>query len=499
MQDDEENPKLWVFLAVLVGVLAWKGPQWLAFERGVQAYLYGYPLVVADMTQRFMTAPAAIAAHRPGSAPINRLAHMRTYPTPGFNVVVAPNSDTLYSSAWLDLSSGPVILHTPDMHGRWMLMELLDAWSNVFASLGTRSYGFAERTYAIVGPGWTGTLPAGVVRVDSPTRMAWLIGRTYTAGVADYDAVHRFQDQYELAPLSEFGKVEARTFESASAPAVTPEQPMDIDTPVVEQVAALGASDYFGQLALLMKHNSPAPADAPMLATLASLGIEPGKPFNIDALSASERSGLDDAMWFVKAMFDVRLPGSQGDLGIGPAGHAFFNGVTWLTDKLKLTFRNNWMIPLNLGTYGTDYPLRGIITLIGYGINGPADAVYPNTTIDADGKRLNGANRYVLHFDKGQLPPAREFWSVSLYNDMSFLVENPINRYALGDRDPLKFNADGSLDIFVQQARPDAAKLSNWLPAPSDNFKLVMRIYGPSAAVLNGNWAPEPVRRVAAN
>ena len=486
--------RLCISLVVVVAVFAWKGPQWLAFGKGVQAYLYGYPLIVAEMTERVMTAPEAIATQRPGAAPVNRLAHLRDYPDANFNAVVVPNADTLYSLAWLDLSKEPVLLRTPDMQGRWVLMAVLDAWSNAFASLGTRNYGSAERTYALVGPGWTGTLPAGVVRVDSPTNTAWLIGRTYTAGRNDFEAVHRVQDQYSLAPLSQFGKADA-----APSLAATPGAEVDIETSAPEQVAALGAAEYFDRLAQLMKANPPAPADAPMVATLASLGIEAGKRFDFEALSSADRRGLDDAVWFVKALFDVRIPGSQGKLDMGPVTRAFVKGATKLTDMVKLNVQNQWRIPLNIGIYGTDYPLRAIVTLLGYGANVPADAVYPLTSFDADGQRLNGANRYVLHFDKANMPPAEVFWSVTLYTDEFFYFTNPLKRYALGDRDSLKFNADGSLDIHVQKDKPDADKESNWLPAPSDGFMLVMRLYHPAPEVMNGKWAPSAVQRLAAN
>lgn len=354
--------KLWLLIALAAAVLAWKGPQWLPFEKGVRACLYGYPLVLAEATQRVMTAPAAIDRQMPGSARANQFAHVRDYPDAGFNAVTIPNADTLYSLAWLDLSREPVLLRTPDMHGRWLLMAVLDGRSNAFAALGTRNYGFAERTYALVGPGWSGTLPAGVVRVDSPTNTAWLIGRTYTAGRKDFDAVHKVQDQYVLATLSQFG-----TAAATPPPAVTTERAVDIDTPAVEQVAALNASEYFGRLSRLMKGNPPAPADAPMVATLASLGIEPGKRFDFDALSAAQRRGLEEAIWFVKAMFELRMPGSQGKLELGPAEHAFFK--VFNLDKLKMNVRNHWRLPLNLGTYGTDYGLRAIVALLGYGAN----------------------------------------------------------------------------------------------------------------------------------
>jgi len=488
------KPKLWILIAAAAIGLAWKGPQWLAFEKGVRAYLYAYPLVIADMTERLMTAPSAIAAQKPGAAPVNRLAHMRDYPDKNFTAVVIPNADTLYSLAWLDLSGEPVLLHTPDMQGRWVLFGVLDAWSNAFAALGTRNYGSAERTYALVGPGWTGTLPDEAVRIDSPTKTAWLIGRTYTAGRKDFEAVHRVQDRYSLAPLSQFGKPDA-------APSVvgTPDPTLDIETPAVEQVAALAAAEYFGRLAQLMKDNPPAPADAPMVATLASFGIEAGQRFDFEGLSTAERRGLEDAIWFVRALFDVRIPGSQGKLELGPVARAFFQGVTQLTDKVKLNVQNRWRMPLNLGVYGTDYPLRAIVTLLGYGANVPADAVYPLTWFDADGQKLSGANRYVLHFDKDNMPPAAVFWSVTLYTDKYFYFTNPLKRYALGDRDSLTFNADGSLDIFIGNDKPDADKESNWLPAPPDGFILVMRLYHPAAKVLNNQWAPPAPQRLAAN
>ncbi len=155
-------------------------------------------------------------------------------------------------------------------------------------------------------------LPDGVVRIDSPTKTAWLIGRTYTAGRKDFEAVHKVQDQYSLAPLSQFGKPDA-------APSLvgTADPTLDIETPAAEQVAALGAAEYFGRLAQLMKDNPPAPADAPMVETLASLGIEAGKPFDFEALSKAERRGLEDAIWFVKALFDERIPGFAGRTGNG--------------------------------------------------------------------------------------------------------------------------------------------------------------------------------------
>jgi hypothetical protein len=475
-------------LALVLILAAWTGPQALTFARGVKAYLYGYPLITADMTRRVMTAPGV---HRMGAGPVNQFSHAAQFPDHHFRDVVAPNADTLYSIAWLDLSAEPMILHTPDMQRRWLLMEVLDGWSNAFASLGTRVYGYGARDYAIVGPRWQGTLPSGVTRVDCPTDLAWIIGRTYTAGTADYEAVHAVQRQYTLVPLSHFG-----TTYTPPPPDATPDPAVDVHTPVVTQVAQLDAARYFDRLAQLMADNPPAPADAPMVRTLARLGIVPGHPFDFAALNASDRRALDGAVWFVKGLFDARARGTQGDLGLTPFQESLFRGLTALGNKILMNVKNGWQIALNIGQYGTRYPLRAIVTLVGFGANVPADAVYPMTTVDSDGNRLNGASAYLLHFGRDALPPADVFWSLTMYDEQSFLVDNPIGRYTLGDRDRLQFNPDGTLDIRVQADSPGKELEANWLPAPRGNFKLVMRLYGPRPEVLEGRWAPPAVKRV---
>jgi hypothetical protein len=156
---------------------------------------------------------------------------------------------------------------------------------------------------------------------------------------------------------------------------------------------------------------------------------------------------------------------------------------------------NGWRVERGLGRYGTDYPLRALVTLIGLGANLAEDAVYPMANVDGDGKALSGANRYVIHFPAGELPPANAFWSVTMYDDNQFLVHNPLDRFALGDRDPLRFNADQSLDLYIQTAAPGPDKQANWLPAPKGGFNVILRIYHPKAAVLDGTWEPPPIVR----
>jgi hypothetical protein len=221
----------------------------------------------------------------------------------------------------------------------------------------------------------------------------------------------------------------------------------------------------------------------------------PGQPFDVASLGESDRQALDDAAWIAKALFEVRAAGTQGNLALSATQRWIFESLMSLTNKALLNIHNGWMIQLNIGTYDVRYPLRAIVTLVGYGANAAADAVYPITVVDGDGQRLTGEQAYTLHFDAKQLPPVDAFWSLTLYDEAGFFVANPIDRFALGDRDPLHYNADGSLDLVVSRKVPAAADSSNWLPAPTGRFKLIMRLYNPRREVLDGRWVPPPVMK----
>ncbi|WP_187631754.1 DUF1254 domain-containing protein [Paraburkholderia sp. UCT31] len=470
-------------------------PYWLAFKNGVQAYLYAYPLITMDMTKRVMTAPAPMTEgdvqRKPGAGPANQFSHVKAFPDHTFKDVVAPNADTLYSIAWLDLQAEPMVLSMPDMHDRWVLMEVLDAWTNAFASLGTRQYGAEAKQYLISGPGWNGAVPDGMILIKSPTAMNWIIGRTYTRGPTDFAAVHQVQAQYHLVPLSRFLQ-----HQENDAATLRTDLSIDTQTPVVTQVARLNAQDYFSRMSMLMGDNPPSPADAAMVEKLRHLGIEPGKPLVWKRMDPTTRRALEDSVWFVRALFDARSPGTQGLTDINPVERALFSATTSGMDKVLLNVRNGWRIPLNLGQYETRYPLRAIVSLVGLGANGPKDAVYPMTAIDAKGNPLTGEIRYVLHFDRDRLPPTKAFWSLTMYDDKMFFVDNSIRRYAIGDRDALHFNPDGSLDLWLQHSRPSDEKVSNWLPAPPGRFKLMLRLYDPKAEVLDGKWVPPSVQQL---
>jgi hypothetical protein len=436
-----------------------------ALDIGTEAYIYGYPLVTMEMTRRVMT---NVARPEGTHAPMGQFTLMREYPTAAFHDVTAPNADTLYSVAWLDLSGEPYILGIPDAKGRYYLMPMLDAWTNVFQVPGKRTTGTNAQKYAITGPGWRGTLPAGLTEYKSPTNLVWIIGRTYCAGTPqDYKEVHELQDQLSLVPLRAFGR-------GYTPPAGRVDPTIDMKTAVRDQVDALDTDAYFKLMADSMKANPPAAADAPVVARMARLGIVPGQAFDMAKLEHATAAALQK----VPQLANERMKAAFMSIG---------------------TFANGWAIMLKTGVYGTDYLDRAFVTAIGLGANRPEDAVYPTSLMAADGKPYDGANKYVIHFDKGGLPSVKGFWSLTMYNAEFFFVENPLNRYTLSERDKLKFNADGSVDLYLQAANPGPDKESNWLPAPEGKFVTMLRLCWPNEtapSILNGTWKPPAVQQV---
>lgn len=433
-----------------------------ALKLGTEAYIYGYPLVTMDITKDVMTNVATPEGTR---GPMGQFVNLREYPNASFKDVTAPNADTLYSAAWLDLSKEPYVLHIPDEGSRYYLMPMLSGWTDVFDVPGKRTTGDKAQDYVIVGPNWKGKLPANLKAVKSPTNLVWILGRTYCTGTPeDYDAVHKLQDQYSVVPLSYYGK-------TYTPPEGTVNPDIDMKTPVRDQVNALDAAAYFGKLAMLMKNNPPAAADASIVKKMAQLGIAPGKDFDFNRLDADAQKGLEQA---VKAGQE-QIMGQEKHAGV---------------------MKNGWIYTTKTGLYGTDYIQRAFIAYYGLGANRPQDAIYPTATVDSAGNKLNGANQYVIHFAKGKLPPVKGFWSLTMYNDQYFFVDNPLNKYTVSERDNLKTNADGSVDLYIQNESPGKDKESNWLPAPTGDFVLMFRFYWPADALIKGTWAPPGVKKI---
>ncbi len=423
----------------------------------VEAYLYGFPLVTMEMTRRVLTNAAEPAR---GRAPMNRFAHVRMFMPPQGKDVIRPNTDTLYSTAWLDLAAGPVVLSLPDTKGRYYLMQVMSAWTEVLAAPGSRVSGTQAQNWVLTGPGWKGTIPPNMKEIRSPTNLVWILGRTYCTGTAeDYALVHALQDQYRLVPLSTWGK-------PYTPAAGTVDPKVDMQTPVRDQVTALSAAEFFRLMVRIMRDNPALPEDAPMLAKMARIGLVPGQDFELSRLPLAVAGGVAGAARLGLARIAARATSTTGVV-------------------------NGWAMNLDLGTYGTDYERRAYVAYAALGANLPQDAVYPLSQ-----GWYSGEGHYVLRFPKDGLPPVNAFWSLTLYDGDGYLVENPLNRSSLGTRDALKPGEDGSVTIYVQHESPGPDKEANWLPAPQGTFTLTFRLYWPKTAppsILDSTWAPPEI------
>jgi hypothetical protein len=465
---------LMLSLGITVGVVACSTPSTQSTASGkpgveeavslaTDAYIYGYPLVTMDMTRKQLTnVVSPDAAH----APVGQLLKLRTYPAVDNHAVTAPNADTLYTMTWLDLSKEPWILSVPDMGDRYYLLPMLDGWTNVFQVPGKRTTGDKAQKYAITGPGWSGTLPEGVTQYKSPTAIVWMLGRIYCTGTPDdYAKVHALQDKFVLVPLSSYGK-------PYTPPAGQIDPNVDMKAAIRDQVDHMDVVAYFTYLAQLMKTNPPAAEDAPMVASMAKIGLVPGQDFDPSKLGAFDKEAIKAVPKLAQAKIMEFFKKAGAPI-------------------------NGWMFTTKTGIYGTDYLDRALITAIGLGANRPQDAVYPTGQKDGSGNDFDAASKkYVIHFDKGQMPPVDGFWSITMYDEHYFFVPNPLNRYTLSQRNKFVTNADGSVDLYLQADSPGKAKEANWLPAPKAKFIPMLRLYWPKQtppSIIDGSWKPPAV------
>lgn len=429
-------------------------------KAGAECYLFGYSLVLMDTTRQSMT------GSNQGDVQVNHFSHVQYFPDHQFRQVVRPNNDTLYSTAWIDLAEDPLVLSVPEVKDRYYVMPLMDAWTNVFASVGTRETGTEAGDYLIAGPDWHGEVPNGLRLIRSPTNMAWMIGRIQTNTAADFDDVAKIQQQFTLTPLNTWG-----TGKPHSTRVVNHNHSQTAKDNPSARVAAMPASDFFSELSRLMGEQPPAETDRPILATLATFGVEPGEPFEFAKLGFVRRKLLEKS---------VDLARSR---------------LLQATRKNRAT-ENGWAVVRDgIGVYGDQYQVRSFVSMIGLGALEPVEAAYPNASLDHEGLPLRGDRRYRVHFDSGKTPPADAFWSLTVYDENGFLTDNEIKRYAIGDRDSLQRNQDGSIDILIQNDRPKG-DISNWLPCPPDDFAVTMRLYLPKSEFLNGHWKLPPIVRL---
>ena len=440
---------------------------------GVDAYLYFYPLITMDVTRRQFT--NVEPGKEFGKGPMNMFTNVPEYPPADFKGVVRPNFDTLYSIAWLDMTQEPLVVSVPDTDGRYYLLPMLDMWSDVFASPGWRTTGTQAATYLVTPPGWRPDLreraveefklPKETQRIDAPTPYVWVIGRTKTDGPADYPAVHKIQSGLKVTRLSDWGK-------APRVPDVKIDPSVDMNTPPKTQVDAMPAARYFAYAAELLKLHPTHITDQPIIAQLRQLGFEPGKSFDLDRAPPAVRVGLAGAPAAGQRLMEWKIP-------------------------TLARVANHWSMNTDtMGVYGNYYLKRAIVAQAGLGANLPEDAIYPLNLGDETGQPLTGAQKYVLHFDKGTMPPVDAFWSITLYDPDGFQVANSLNRFAVSSWMPFQYNPDGSLDLYFQNANPGKDREANWLPAPKGPFNLTMRLYAPQSDALTGRWNPPAVRRM---
>ena len=428
-----------------------------------RAYVYTFP--VHDMYRTRYD-----AVYRTGNtkhADINQFFHERKLADHTFRDFTTPNNDAPYSSAWLDLSREPVIISVPDTAGRYYVLALMDFYTNNFSYIGHRVTGTRKGDYLVAGPGWKGITPGGLILIKSPTDAVWILGRTLVADEADLANVYKIQDQYKLTPLSVWkgGADRAMTVyggRSSAPPAPDPKDPWN----------------YWTIVTLGMTENPPPAGDAPLLAEFARIGIGPGLVFNPDRFSPIQKEIVLQAMAAAAKAFPM-----DGRRGVKRLYGWSYN-------------------PPYIGNFGNHYDYRALISLVGLGALEPAEATYSTALVDRDGQPFTGAARYRLRFSKQDIPPVNAFWSLTMYEVMKdgrgFFTANPINRYSIGDRTKgLKYNADGSLDIYIQHQSPGKDLESNWLPAPPGVFRLTMRMYEPREPVLNGTYTLPGVQRLA--
>jgi hypothetical protein len=430
----------------------------------VRAYVWGYPLVRAAELRQNATRPDDPLATRPATvagAPLNRLGLARALATPETRIGVAPNNDTLYALAFLDTQAGPFVLETPDFGDRYYTFQFGQADTSTEQSFGQRTHGAKLPPLFIYGPQSRGNIPVGMIGVASRYRYLMIAGRILVNGATDLSAVHALQDQILL-----------RTFKAyrsgiRESPAISPQRllidPAHPAPPDLQFLQSLGA---------VLRDWTPAPEDRALVNSLRSIGLSRQQGFRPERLSPSERAAIAEGLVDGEAVVRAKT----FDLG------------------RKV---NGWSINYAGTQFAGDRLLRAAVAMDQIYIVEREEALYPSARVDDRGEVLDGRNSYRIRFPANGLPPVGAFWSITLYHAKGFMVENPIDRWSIGDRTPgLVYGPDGSLELLVQQERPAGPDVANWLPAPNGPFMLLMRLYIPKPAILNGAWTPPPVTKV---
>jgi hypothetical protein len=424
-------------------------------------YIWGYPLVLMDLTRRTRTATPHPTLD---TAPLNQFAHRRFVAGSQDKYLVHPDADCLRSSAWLDLNREPVVLTVPRFP-RYHLLSFFSGWYEIFESSSPRNLLSQGGHVGFVAPRSHDKLPAGIKRIVSPTETVWIDARFEVTGNEDVEAVHKVQDQCRLTPLSVWEKPP----QPHSIPFSTD---IDASTSPQEQLAKLDARAFFTRLSRLLQTNPPQECDIGVVAQFARIGFFPGEDFSFEMLPPSTTLALHAAV----APAQSRIAAAEKTIGRGE-------------------IVNNWLKHAHPGRFFRDYLDRAAAARAALAGALAEDVLCFHTTVDEEGKPLRGTHNYAIHFGRDLVPPVNAFWSITLYNPQDHLVRNSIRRNVIGARDRLRLNSDGSLSVYIQHDWPGATRDSNWLPAPKDAFNLTLKMYWPKPEARAGSWRPPAVLR----
>ena len=419
------------------------------------AYIYLYPLVLMDETRRQQCSA------------FNTWFHSRKYPPGHFKLIIRPNFDTLYSIAWLDLTTGPVVIHTPDTNGRYYCMHMMDMWTDSFAVPGSRTWGTEANSCVVVGPHHPASATQQQQRhvIRSPTSYVWIITRIQTNGRADYAAVHKLQNGFQIVGLDG---------ESKRTNVVPNIKREERKTPPFSKVKHMTPKDFFDKALQLLAFFPPHQTDSSIVFQLERLGMMSGQydQFSYDALPSRVQNALT---------------------------HGATNGVHKMRKYAKemsaRNVQNGWEMALEgIGVYGNNYFRRAAVAAGGLGAVPAEDAVYSSLV-----HALSSDHRYEMQIKESDLPPCDAFWSITLYDSQGYPVPNQWDKYALNNRHGLVFEQDGSIVLHFQQHSPGKEREKNWLPTPGGNggrFTLTGRYYAPRRELLAGKWKPPEVVKV---
>ncbi|MCV9927164.1 DUF1254 domain-containing protein [Flavobacterium sp. LS1R49] len=425
------------------------------------AYLYGLPLVLMDITRRQITNKEV--ANSMG-APMNQFSHKSAFPDVTLKNETFPNADTYSSSAWIDLRKEPLVLSVPDTYGRYYQFSIIDAYTNVFTSVGKRTTGTTAANFLITGPKSNEPVPIGMQELKSPTNMVRIVGRIQVNSYMDGLKVYKLQRQFRLVPLSSWTTdyIDPKGKFDSSVPKGTP----------TEIVSKIPVGEFFNYVNQLLVNNPPKAADAEAMKQFAMIGVKPGAKFNLSTFNASVQSIL-------RTLPDKMLEE--------------MNKAQAKTAQLE----NGWSpIDITLGAFGTNYEYRAVVSYAGLETNLPQDAIHSTCKVDEEGEKFNGANKYVIHFNKDEIPLTNAFWSLTMYDAKGFLIASQINRFSIGSRDPLNKNADGSIDIYFQRAYPGQMREKNWLPTPAGDFTIMLRVYAPKEEMIRGALKIPAIKKI---